>query len=91
MANYKKWYDGHSLDVLLLLKIAMQCDAPFHKRNNGRQRPRAIDRRRRCHRALKESSLKIRDWTLFSFHESELERPLLFVFYFDYVTRSFLI
>ena len=41
--------------------------------------------------ALKESSLKIRDWTLFSFHESELERPLLFVFYFDYVTRSFLI
>ena len=41
--------------------------------------------------ALKESSLKILNWTLFSFHESELERPLLFVFYFDYVTRSFLI
>ena len=41
--------------------------------------------------ALKESSLKILDWTLFSFHVMELERPLLFVFYFDYVLRSFLI
>ena len=30
--------------------------------------------------ALKESSLKILDWTLFSFHVMELERPLLFVF-----------
>ena len=41
--------------------------------------------------ALKESSLKILDWTLFSFHVMELQRPLHFVFYFDYVLRSFLI